>query len=73
MGRPVDLLVSSEKLSSFRDELEKKVEDFRVMIPNVQGLVEDQQSEMRRRERVELRDLADFNYSTYHTPEEVVF
>ena len=42
------------------------------MIADVQGLVEDQQSDMRRRERVELRDLADFNYSRYHTPEEVL-
>jgi len=70
VGRSVDILVSSDKLSSFRDELQQ-MEDFHVMIADVQGLVEDQQSDMRRRERVELRDLADFNYSRYHTPEEI--
>jgi len=73
LHRPIDFLVSADKLVEFRQHLQPYMSDFRVMIADVQGMISQQQQELRRQResRGKLRDLSDFNYSTYHLPEEI--
>jgi len=73
LHRPVDLMVPADKLAVFRDQLQPHLSKFDVMIDDVHAMVLEQKRELesKRKSKSSVRALVDFDYTTYHSPDEI--
>lgn len=72
-GRPIDVMVSGDAVVKLRTALASLSTDLRVVIDDVEELIFAQQTERSKKRSAvkELKDLSDFDYTIYHTPDEV--
>lgn len=73
IGRPIDFLIQAGNIEKIEEALKKRgILDYEVYIPDVQALIEKQKyTRSKSHARAAAMDLSSFDYSNYHTAEEI--